>query len=627
MIFPIQPPIPPANTAATTSVNTVVTIQAINSASAVGEGSGGASPLSTLANGTTVQGFVVNRDAQNNPILRTAIGDLRVTSEVFLKTGSEVTIRVDNTLSSLARIVAVDGLSPQDYNNLTQAARSALTKDTITPSTLQTLAPSTNTTKAGAPPAAPVLQAIILQGQPAATTPSLLTAALAATQSGPVQALAQLAQLRAGTPIRLTVLDLKLPPIPVALGALPASNKLEGLLPPTTPTPTAQSQTSTPIANPALLGADVQSAETVQKTTLLTSAPPAQDEIEALQSNFSQKVITTATLQATKAAEPLLNPPAQIVTVSNNSAAPKTAERPELIAAGPNQISVSVIGHDADGANIIHTPFATLKAYTPQPLPSGTTLLVTAQVETDTTILPSTTIAEEQLASIAPTSDKAIDDVLAWMIANQPDAALQLRQQLPDIQRNLASSLLFFIAAIKGGDLGAMIGKRGLRVLETTAPELLARMRAEVGQIQATISDSPMSNWTLYPLSMMAGNELQHARLYVGKDPNENNEAQPTNGRGQRFVLEVELSQLGPMQFDGFVRSKDGKKSFDLMVRSANPLEPALSHEIRTIFENSAAITGLKGQLIFQEGNQHFIRPMADTKPRANGDGVNTILA
>lgn len=619
MNISIQPPVPPNPTVA--SVNTAATIQPVSgvtAATAIGEGSAGAiGALGALPNGTTVEGFVVNRDAQNNPILRTAIGDLRVTSEVFLKTGSEVIIRVDNTLSSLARILSVDGLTPQDYSNQTQAARSGITQDTISQSSLQPLLNNASAAapKAGAAIANPVLQAVILQGQPAAATPSLLASALAATQSGPVQALAQLAQLRAGTPIRLTVLDLKLPPIAVALGSVPQSAKLDNLLPApgTTPQQTtpavAQNPVSQPIAPPA------------QAATL-----PIENELAPLQTAVTEKATLSAALQTTKLADPLLAP-------TDNKQAPPTvtvqpgAERPALTPTAPNQISASVIGHDADGANILHTPFATLKVYTPQPLPSGTTLLVSAQVETDSAVTPHASIAEEQLASIVPKGDKVIDDVLAWMLTNQPDIARELQQRLPNIHRNLSSGLLFFIAAIKGGDVGEVIGKRALRLLETSAPELLARLRQEVGQIQSSIADSPLVHWTLYPLSMMGGQEMQHARLYVGKEPNENAAAAGDTSRGQRFVLEVDLSQLGSMQFDGFIRNNDGKKSFDLMVRSANSLEPQLANEIRTIFENSSAITGLKGQIVFQQGSQHFIRPMADSKPRSNGEGHNTILA
>jgi hypothetical protein len=117
MTIPIQPPAP---------VNTVITIQPVATAIPNRDSAPGANPLATLPAGTTVEGFVVNRDAQNNPILRTPLGDLRITSDVFLKTGSEVVFRVDTSQASLARIVTVDGLSPQEYS--AQSSR-GLTQD------------------------------------------------------------------------------------------------------------------------------------------------------------------------------------------------------------------------------------------------------------------------------------------------------------------------------------------------------------------------------------------------------------------------------------------------------------------------------------------------------------------
>jgi hypothetical protein len=658
MIQSIQPPVPPQNPVATTPVNTVVSIQAISSTTAIGEGSGGANPaLAALAQGTTVQGFVVNRDAQSNPILRTAIGDLRVTSEVFLKTGSEVTIRVDNTAASLARIVAVDGLTPQDYNAQTQAAaRGGITQDTISQSALQPLLANTQTTptKAGAPAATnPVLQAVVLQGQPAATAPSLLTTALAASQSGPVQALAQLAQLRAGTPIRLTVLDVTLPPLPVALASLPQSTTLDALLPPRAPATPVPQQATQPTGNAAspltpatpntpsgtyapppvatTTGAPATSTAAAPVTAPAQATPAlVQNELAPLQLELQHK----ATLPSAVRYAPTFDPspalprapdrPAETRAPANPAPLERAVPVPSTTTA--NQISAHIIGHDADGANILHTPFATLKLYTPQPLPTGTILLVSAEVDNAPPITTPTSAAEEHLASIIPKGDAVIEDVLAWMLTNQPDAARELHQRLPGMQRNLASSLLFFIAALKSGDVGEIVGKRALRLLDSNAPELLARLRQEMGNIQANIADSPLQHWTFYPLSMMVGPEMHHARMYVGKDANEN-QSSDSPGRGQRFVLEIDLSQLGAMQLDGFVRETEGRKSFDLMVRSAEALEPALTHEVRTIFENSIAVTGLNGQIVFQHGSQHFIRPMADSKPRVGGDGAHTILA
>lgn len=67
--------------------------------------------IAALPNGALLEGFVINRDAQGNPILRTGKGDflVQVQNELFLKTGAEVVIRisVQNGQTS-ATLVSVD---------------------------------------------------------------------------------------------------------------------------------------------------------------------------------------------------------------------------------------------------------------------------------------------------------------------------------------------------------------------------------------------------------------------------------------------------------------------------------------------------------------------------------------
>jgi hypothetical protein len=643
MTQPIQPPAP---------VNAVVTIQPVTSAIPNRESGATPNPLANIANGTTVEGFVVNRDAQNNPILRTAIGDLRVTSDVFLKTGSEVIIKVDNTLASLARILSVDGLTPQDYS--AQSARGTLTRDTVSTSALQPLLNPAATQQAGkiAAPATttPVLQAVILQPQPQA--PSLLVSAIAAAQSGPVQALAKLAQQRAGTPIRLTVFDIRLPPLPVALATLPESTKLESLVParPTTPTaPTPSQNVNITPAVTAPIATPIEELPTAQTGNVATNktAPAVADATElpttqailqkpalkaAVQASIAPVVAEAALIKTVlgtnnpTASYPVVSSPA--LTNSSNivEAAKQPASQQQPIA--PNQITANVIGHDADGANILHTPFATLKLYTPQPLPTGTTLFVEAQVETNSVVTAGNAPPQDEspLSALTQTTN-TVEDVLAWMISNHPDAARELQQRLPNIQQRLASTMLFFMAALKGGGMSDIFGKRSLRLLESGAPELLARLRQEVASMQTAVNDSPFTHWTLYTLPMALGQEINLARLYVGRDPNQSKENENGSIHGQRFVLDIELSQLGSMQFDGFVRDAQRSKLFDLMVRSTVPLEPSIEQGIRAIFASSMAVTAIKGQVIFQHGSQHFVRPMADVKPRNDGDAMHTILA
>jgi hypothetical protein len=489
MTIPIQPPAP---------VNTVITIQPVATAIPNRDSAPGANPLATLPAGTTVEGFVVNRDAQNNPILRTPLGDLRITSDVFLKTGSEVVFRVDTSQASLARIVTVDGLSPQEYS--AQSSR-GLTQDTISSSALappnaKALAQTAKTGFAASN--APVLNAIVLQPSaqlPPQQAPSLLAAALSAAQSGPASVLTQLSQLRTGASLKLTVLDLKLPPLPVALANLPESSALSQLLPPRSEGTNPPSSPS----NPTVLTSE--SAQTTPAATVNPNSPSSPEAKAAAAPQVSSsspapldvpKALppsATPVAQATTAADasrpnsaPALSPPntslashaytntaaaatqprseSGVAQVSRNNS-PSGANAANAVANGElskptaeNQIVANVIGHDADGANILHTPFASLKVYTPQPLPTGTSLLLQADIKNGDSFAPAI-VEKATPAATAPALNSqllsGLRDTLQWLNANQPEVARDAQTRLPTLSHQLASGLLSYIAGIKGG--------------------------------------------------------------------------------------------------------------------------------------------------------------------------------
>lgn len=646
MNAPIQPAAP---------VNNVITIQPVTVTAPNRDAQ--PNPLANLASGTTVEGFVLSRDEGNNPILRTAIGDLKVTSEVFLKTGSEVVFRVDASQASMARILTVDGMSPQDYN--AQNAARGITQDTISATGLQTAAQAAQSGKPGAAAQpGPILQALILEMQPqaqAAAGNQLLAKPL------PMQLLSQMALLRPGAPLRLQLLDLKLPPLPVALSALPDSPTVEHLLTsrPQSPAQTAAQAPAPSAPNAPAAGVPAspheesappvrvnpQNAAPILSEPVTDETAPLQQQVQARQSLTATAFEAHDSTAALLAKSELLQPQAASAKETphpQDSAQPRAPApsgpqnapiaRPNVTVPThyPNAIEAQVIGHEADGANILHTPFATLKLYTPQPLPTGTTLVVEAKPEAHA---PQTAAVqptpEETFYSSATKDWKSLDDALNWLKTNNPDVARDALQKLPVADHRLASSLLFIMAAIKGGDLGEVIGKRAVRILETGAPGLLFKLRGDMAQIQGNFVSSPLSHWSWVALPMLFGGELQQARLYVSKDAPEDEKGVANEGKGHRFILEASMSHLGDLQFDGFVKAQRQQmnKSFDLVVRSAQSLGDEVNQGIREIFESSLQISGMRGQVIFQHGSQHFVKPLAEQKTAGNGGGAKPILA
>ncbi len=648
---------------AVSPVNATITIQPVLTAAPNENGANpNQNPLANLANGTTVEGFVVNRDANNNPILRTAIGDLQVASEIFLKTGSEVTIKVDTSVPSLAKILSVDGLTPQDYS--AQNSR-GLTTDTISTNTLQPLLNIRTAQPASAnlPSGAPILQGIILQPQEAVAP--LLTSALASAQSGPANVLAQLSQLSAGTPLRLALLDIKLPPLPVALSKVPESAALDSLLSPkvslgqvqqiirqtegqpqiggyklTSEQPSVTAAHPQEVASSELLGGieeekPLQNAVKLQQQVATAKLASQSPELLVAKTALPQQ----SPQQSAVETSPRVQPP--ITEQHVTSPVPQSPRPPQLSQPQlnqpiqPNQLVANIIGHDADGANILHTPFASLKVYTPQPLPTGTTLFLQVNLSSaqqgiagSSPVNPAVTITPLQSVAAQLTGElSSFSDVLSFLASNYPDIAREVQSKLPNLSNSLASNMVAYIAGIKSGDITDIIGKRAVKMLEISAPDILSRLRQSVGQMQTNLIESPLPHWSVIPLPIWLGAELQQLQMYISKEPPENQQHTDQQIRGQRFVLEVGLSHIGDMQFDGFVRDRSPAKSFDLMVRTAAALPDDVNQGIRGIFENAMAVTGMKGQVIFQHGRQHFVKPLAEAPSTIFEGGANTILA
>lgn len=575
-----------------TPVNAIITIQALAPAVTNRDATGVDTLLTSLPDGTVVNGFVVTRDRNNNPVLRTPYGDVLVHSSIFLKTGSEVVFKVDPALASRARILTIDSLAPEEYAAI--AATQGLTTDTIE-------TPQRITAQALERQQLPVLNAIVLHALKPGATPR---AGSFNSPQPPVPP--ALAQLSSGMSLTLTVTDVKLPPMPVAVNNLPQPAALAQLLAmPDTPS----TSTTTKSAAPSAISMMPASENTPAQTSTSTALPYAQASSAYQHSSAPPLTHGTST--------PLPNTPATIASDS----LPAAAQRPVFTA--------MVIGHGEDGANILHTSFATLKLFTPQPLPTGTALEIQAEpaeatqhatpITTFSTLTPRTPVNTQDFAYLAR--------ALEQLTMADPTLTRELMNQLPVIGPKFTSGLVFFIAAAKHGNLREMLGLRTTSRLESLTPELVTRLGKDLAAFQQGLADSPLADWKPLPLPLIFGSAVEPAKLFIRKEADEEGtSAINKTGGGHRFLLNLHFSELGDMQFDGFIKNAAGSKSFDLVMRSELPLEGEINTAIRQIFEDAIGATGLRGQIIFQHGRERFVEPEA-IHPQSSGGAPHTILA
>ena len=353
-----------------------------------------------------------------------------------------------------------------------------------------------------------------------------------------------------------------------------------------------------------------------------------------------------------------ISPPAQAPSAAATAAAPSAPSSPtapqqtllatlagltpERLAAATDLAAVSrgqqapavlqgrVVGSAAGGQPILETPVGTLQLAVETALPQGTRLLLRLPPgldlpETLARAKPPVAAAEaEPLGRHWPALESLLPilDEIELFQAGSQSGTQQAGPSVPQPGPKLASSLLFFLNALTGGDPGAwldgLMGGRAAARLEALGQQgLLARLRGDLLRI-AGQGEAAGPEWRFLPVPFFDGQSLHQLRFFFRHqgDPGERDgQGGESDKDATRFLLDVELQQLGALQFDGLIQTK----RFDMILRSHRPLPDWMRGDIRTIFENANEATGASGQLRFHAADDWAPVAVAVTKPEPEG--------
>lgn len=510
--------------------------------------------LTRLPPGSILAGFVINRDANGNPILRTESGDITFQSKLFFRIGAELVIRVDTRQGQQqATIISIDGnpppapekgaVLPKPIEGQSQPPRQP--QDTIAPISQPRLTPAATIS------AQATITATLLTEQP---------------------------DLPSGSQLLVRVLS----------AAEPATTA-----PKTAPSAPAQSAAPTsPYAAYA-------------KAVSTTNPPP----------NPATTQTPVGTPQQAQAPLP----------------AASTAQTPPPITLG-SVLQGVVTGRTPTGETIIQTSTgATLQLNTTSPLPQGISLTFdvnkvsqsgqpqTQPVSASELPDPVTTLARQwpalqQIVTLLTqhlSADSLNNSGLASLFGHAPpqgNAAPTLNPQA------IPSGLMVFIAALRGGDFRGWLGRENSSWLEDNGHGTLVRKaEGEFLALGKQFGEAQPGQWQSLFFPIAVHGDVQQVRFFLKRDRKQKNDREGTPEEDTRFIVELDLSQMGELQLDGFVRKDPELLEFDLYVRTRTQLDDATKQDIFAIYNQMAELTGYKGQLAFQTVQEFPVRPLEET--------------
>jgi len=598
-----------------------------------------------------IEAEAVSRNADGSVTLRTAQGDIRADltrAQVaeLLRAGTRATIELRNpTAQPPQLVVTVRGAPGQ---GATQAGAAAQ--------------PAVSTAASGPAPTVPltvgrILQAVTVPG-PSAVQPSAPAAVPGAIPAG----------TPAGTPAATPAASPAAPPAgplaaapapsaqaPVAQATAPAGSQAAAPTPQGAP-PSQGNPAASPGAAQAAPGAAPPPGPSVPAQPSVSSALAAQSAYRhalgltgrAVQAPAPQAPglgqIATPVSTAAPAGQPAAAPagaglaaatPAPdasgggrlptgaIVTVrvlatgeeaARYVGARDTAPAPQQ--AGPGGATVlsgTVAGVTQSGRPVIATPFGHLALNATSDLRLGDRVALdvlasrVGDMPTAERAAPLSVLAREWPALDG--AMRALQDALG------PQAAAQITQAMVRPSPQLTAAMLFFMSALKGGDMRSWFGQDASRALEQAGRGGLLSALAEDFQTLQRAAEPMDNGWRAF-LIPVVGAEKRPIRLLTrgrrrggGKD----GDGAPD---GTAFLVDLELTALGPFRLDGLVRGD----LIDLWIRTTKPLPGLMRHDIKALFDDTLDRTGIQGRLAFKATPVLPPLPVADLEAGSAGD-------
>ena len=263
-------------------------------------------------------------------------------------------------------------------------------------------------------------------------------------------------------------------------------------------------------------------------------------------------------------------------------------------------LATGYITDDGNPILQIQTPngqsqFVTLN-YPAKNIPAGTYLTFTPSGQTTS---PHTGSQWQNLQNM-------IDDLQHTLPSSQFQNLLNAIPQANNAQQFPAAALLF-LAAAKGGDLGAWMGPRPLRALgdasmgKNTLQRLMNDMatqstgRSATPQDPAQVQSSP--DWRGYTLPLSLGSDIHSMALWVKQDDDGNTWQNTKNAT--RFFIDLNLSRMGDVHFDGLINTH--KKSLNLSFITQRSLGAPMQDMLKSIWIKTLDGLGYTGSLTFKE--------------------------
>jgi hypothetical protein len=269
----------------------------------------------------------------------------------------------------------------------------------------------------------------------------------------------------------------------------------------------------------------------------------------------------------------------------------------------------TVVGHDQQGAVLVKIDTMILRLPTDAPFPVDTTLLLQPM---SAPLLPPMPVIDPNM--VEPGTRPQLSALAQAVAAPEPAVAKTVADALPSNSPHGVRNLIAYLFALRTGDPHQWLGERASQALNQAGRgALVEQLGDEMRLFARPPGETTGMEWRAMPLPWHDGEELHFPTLWLHDRffPEEETDRDGAEF-GTRLIIDLELSRLGPVQIDGFYRNS----TFDVTVRSGEPLQQAVQDNLKHIFAEVLDTSGLTGSLNLSTNAMPMPAPADAPMPR-----------
>jgi hypothetical protein len=576
--------------------------------------------LALLDNGTIIKGMVQGRDPDGLLIVVTDKGALKLSTPANIPTGSQVTLEVRAAGDRMQVLVlSVDGQPTSGTTN--QGPRTG-TVPAPTTGTGQTPAPPPST--GTAQPAPVAIVGSVLQGTIVQAAPDTLSQLIRSLLPGPPAAQPAVPVAQPGVPGAQPGLPGAQPgaqlgtPVSAAPSAAPIPSA------PGQPVPSASAPVPRPAGDgsarvlPKALATSLQSDVRAKIEALFFSTPPAKGGFSPAPLPQSGAASLPGLAQGPKLPIPLSTGSEVRLRLVAIAAGPGQPLAIPAAASGAQHVMAGrIIGYTPAGNAVLHSPLGAIVLQGALSLPLGTELSVALEpvLPTFGAPLSSGSLSLPQLLLSIARGWPSLADAIGLLRQNASDTdTLAVLSRLPQAGPKLAAGLVAAMEAIRTGNAEALLGAlASARSGDGARADAARKVRQEFAQVSTLAQERPGIDWRCCFIPILDDGTIRQINMFYRRDRRKDRKDGKDEKAGTRFIVEVDMSKMGPFQFDGLVR----EKQFDLMVRSHIALPMKFKHDITELFREALALGDYRGGLVFQKVKDFPVSPLEEIEKSA----------